>query len=459
MLAPVRLLYVASEVHPFSKTGGLADVAGALTAAIARRGHQVTVVSPWYATLGGEAPRPVATLNDPRLPEAVRVGRVSRGGVEHLFLGMRAFERDRPYGFDDDVERFARFCVAVPLAAAVVGARPDVVHLNDWQTGLVAPILRLTPVPPSVAGARTVYSIHNLQYQGRWNPWEVLAWTGLPARTVHPDALEFWGDASCAKAGIVFADQVATVSPTYAREIQTPEFGFGLDGALRAHRPLGILNGIDTAEWDPAADPHLARPYADLDGKRAAREALARELGFSGERPILGMVSRLADQKGVDLLLGALPAVARGWDLAVLGAGEPAYEGTLEGIARLAPGRAHLRARFDEPFAHRLYAGADALAMPSRFEPCGLAQMIAMRYGTLPVVRRTGGLADTVPESRGYGFDAPEPRALEAALDRARLEWGTAAWAARARAGMAADFGWGPAVDEHLRLYARLTGN
>ena len=452
----VEILYVASEVTPFSKTGGLADVAGALPAALARLGARVSVVSPWYATLDAR-PEPVASVAVPGAAETVRAGRITRDGVTYLFLGSSHFDRERPYGYPDDVERFTRFCVAVPHAAAALGLRPDVVHLNDWQAGLIAPALRFTRVPPSQARARTVFTVHNLQYQGRWNPREVLEWAGLPWSLFQPNGLEFFGDVNCLKAGLVYADAITTVSPTYAREVQTPALGEGLDGVLRRRGVTGILNGLDTAYWDPARDAHLRTPYADFAGKRAATAALRAELGFDGGRPVLSMVTRLADQKGLDLVMAALPAILEDWDLVVLGAGEARYAGPLEAVARFAPGRVAFRAGFDEPLAHRIYAGADAILMPSRFEPCGLAQMIAMRYGTLPVVRRTGGLADTVPDSRGFGFDAYEPAAMTAALRRAREAWGGDAWRARALEGMAADFGWENAAHAHLELYRRVT--
>lgn len=454
----MRLLYVTPEALPFSKTGGLGDVAGALPAALARAGLQVTVISPWYAGLHGN-PRAVGTLNLNSLPEPVRVGQEFVDGVQHLFLGFSAFSRPKQYGYEDDVQRFARFCLAVPHAAAMLGVRPDIVHLNDWQTGLLAPILRFTPMPAAMGGASIVFSIHNLQYQGRWNPWEVLAWTGLRVEVIQPDGLEFWGDASCLKAGINYADRVLTVSPTYAREVQTPAFGFGLDGALRRRGVTGILNGLDTGAWNPRADPLIHANYGAPEGKAPNRLALRERLGITDGRPLAVIVSRLADQKGLDLLLAALPGLLEHWNLAVLGNGERLYAGPLQALAALAPGRVSFCGDFDEPLAHQLYAGGDALLMPSRFEPCGLTQMIAMRYGTPPIVHLTGGLRDTVTPSRGIGFEADTPEAFEGALKQAAALYGTPAWTAMQREGMNAEFSWDAPAGEHERVYRSLAVN
>ena len=451
----MKLLYVSSEVHPYSKTGGLADVAGALPVALAASGMRATVLSPWYRTLNGE-PKLVGTLESPALPEPVRIGRLERQGVEYLFLGSSSFTRDQPYGYPDDVERFVYFSKAVPHAAGMLGLQPDVVHLNDWQTGLVAPILRLTRVPASLGRAKIVYTIHNMQYQGRWNVQEVLEWSELPPSTVGLDGLEFYGDANCAKAGINYSDAVTTVSPRYALEVQTQEFGYGLDGVLRRKGVVGILNGIDTDYWNPAQDTLIPHPYQDFDGKSASRNALVEEFGLEPSRPILAMVTRLADQKGLDLVMEALPGIVKDWNVVVLGSGDKRYAGVLEAMTTIAPERVAFRGGFNEPLAHRIYAGADAFLMPSFFEPCGLSQMISMRYGTVPIVRRTGGLANTVPESRGYGFESYDAKALTDTLARARSEWNTPAWRNRVLEGMAGEFGWAQAAQEHLRLYQAL---
>ena len=450
----MRLVYVTSEVHPFSKTGGLADVAGALPVALARLGVQATVISPWYSTLNG-SPEVVGTLEVmvKGKPYPVRVGQIMRDGVQYVFLGSESFAREQPYGYPDDVERFVRFSKAVPAAAELLQLEPDVVHLNDWQTGLIAPMLRLNRMPNRLENAKLIYTIHNLQYQGRWNPREVLEWSGLPQSTVGLDGLEFYGDANLAKAGINYSNEVTTVSPRYAQEVQTPEFGCGLEGVLSKKGVTGILNGIDTGYWNPAQDVHLTAHYSDLTGKTAARDALIRELGLDRHKPILAMVTRLADQKGLDLLLETLPSVVQDWTLVVLGSGERHYMSVLETMRLLNSARVAFSGRFDEALAHRIYAGADAFLMPSQFEPCGLSQLISMRYGTVPIVRRTGGLADTVPESRGYGFEPYTIKALTDTLARARSEFATPAWTARATAGMAGEYGWDRAAEAHIGLY------
>jgi starch synthase len=449
----LNVLYVTSEVHPFSKSGGLADVAGALPPALAREGAQVTVISPWYQELRGEKqPRLIATVRTP-LGVSWRIGRLLHDGVEQLFLGHSGFDRAGYYGHSDDVERFARFCEAVPHAAAAVGVRPDIVHINDWQAGLVAPIMRLTRVPPSQLQAKIIYTIHNIQYQGRWNPRDVLAWTGLPQSEVHPGGLEFFNDINSAKAGLVYSDAVTTVSPTYALEVQTPEMGYNLDGVLRYKGVTGILNGLDTNYWNPAIDPMLEHNYSDFAGKASSQAALRQRYHMDSERPVLAMVTRLADQKGMDLAMAALPRIVREWNLLVLGSGDPGFSGPLEALHDLVPERVVFEKGFNEALAHQIYAGSDAFLMPSRFEPCGLSQMIAMRYGTVPIVRRTGGLADTVPESRGYGFRDYKADALDATLARARSEWQSSNWAKRATEGMKADWSWNVSVRDHLKLY------
>jgi starch synthase len=450
----VRVLFVTSEVHPFSKTGGLADVAGALPPVLVRQGTSVTVISPWYANLSG-TPHVVGTLTLED-GDAFRVGRLELDGVQHIFIGSPDFDRPNFYGYDDDVRRFARFCVAVPRVAGLLGLEVDAVHLNDWQTGLLAPILRSSIVPRTFDRVGIVYTIHNLQYQGRWNIPDVLSWTGLPGFVAGSDGLEFHHDASAAKAGMVFCDAITTVSPTYAHEVQTPAMGFGMDGVLRERGVTGVLNGLDTAYWNPAQDAYLKKPYRDLRGKAVSRAALVTEFSLEPSRPILAMVTRLADQKGLDLLMAALPQVVNDWNLVVLGSGEARYRGPLEALARFATGTVAFDARFNEALAHRIYAGADAFLMPSFFEPCGLSQMISMRYGTVPIVRRTGGLADTVPESHGYGFQAYSEGAMLEALGRARADWGSSAWRKRVRVGMASDFGWDAPARAYLDLYGRL---
>jgi starch synthase len=445
-----QIAFVSSEVHPYSKSGGLADVAGALPMSLAKLGLEIKVFSPWYSSLKA-SPELIGTFELTWLGQTLRIGRVQNQGIDFIFLGLPAFERGSYYGYVDDVERFTVFCRTLQPVLEKLEFDPDVIHLNDWQTGLIAPL-----VSHSSLKAKLVYSIHNLAYQGRWNIPDVLAWSGLPPEVAGQEGLEYHGDASCAKAGLAFSDAITTVSPTYALEIQTPEYGEGLDGFLRSRGVTGILNGIDTDYWNPSTDQYLEHRYKTLEAKSAARAALCQELGLDASRPVLGMVTRLTDQKGLDLVLPALQEIVKDWNLVVLGSGEAHYQTALEALKNQMPNWVAFSNKFDEPFAHRIYAGADAFLMPSRFEPCGLSQLISMRYGTVPIVRYTGGLIDTVPESRGYGFHHYQRTAMLEALTNARRDWQSETWQSKARAGMNLNVSWDAAALEYRALYAKL---
>ncbi|WP_084473854.1 glycogen synthase [Deinococcus pimensis] len=436
-MTALRVLHVASEVYPFSRTGGLADVLDALPRALAGLGTEVTVLSPWYRDIQPK-PQLVAEFGE------VHVGEVREHGVRYLFLGLPEFDRGGVY-HPDDVWRFVRFCRAALPALDALGVSFDVLHAHDWAAGLLTMLAR-------ERGVRTVFTIHNLQYQGRWNAWEAFSWTGLP-EGAYP-ALEFFGDINLMKAGLLSADVVTTVSPTYAREITTPEFGEGLDPVLRerfARKELvGLLNGLDVERWDPGADPEV-KAYRTYKGKAPNTRALRKEIGLRG-KPVLATVTRLVEQKGIDVLVDALPELTKDWDVVVLGSGDPRLEAALrehdgQGV-RYYEG-------MNEPLAHRIYAGADAFVMPSRFEPCGLSQMIAMRYGTPPIVRTTGGLKDSVPKDVGFHFQKAGAAALvRAARSAAKALEDPAGWRERAELGMAHDFSWGTAARRYLDLYA-----
>jgi starch synthase len=445
-----QIAFVSSEVHPFSKSGGLADVAGALPVALTKLGMSVKVFSPWYIGLKA-SPELIGTLDLPGFHRSLRVGRIQENGVDFIFLGLPAFERSAYYGYFDDVERFTGFCCALLPVLEMLEFQPDVIHLNDWQTGLIAPL-----VTHSKLKAKLVYSIHNLAYQGRWNIPEVLAWSGLPPEVAGQEGLEYYGDASCAKAGLAFSDAITTVSPSYALEIQTPEYGEGLDGFLRSRGVKGILNGIDTDYWNPSTDQYLEQPYKTFDGKAKARAVLCQELAIDASSPILAMVTRLTDQKGLDLVLPALNQIVQDWNLVVLGSGEEHYQNAIKTLKNQYPSQVAFSNTFDEPFAHRIYAGADAFLMPSRFEPCGLSQLISMHYGTVPIVRYTGGLIDTVPESRGYGFYAYQTTDMLKTLANARRDWQSPTWRNKAITGMNLNVSWDAAALEYQSLYARL---
>jgi starch synthase len=376
----------------------------------------------------------------------------------------------RPHDYPDNAERFAHLSRAALALPAALGLRPSIVHANDWQSGLCPYLLRHEHgQDPALAGARTVFTIHNLAYQGVF-PKQVLPFLGLPWDVFRLDAMEFFDRVSFLKAGLSFADALTTVSPTYAREILTPDGGAGLDPVLRHRRHAlhGILNGIDVGEWDPARDPHLPAHYSarDLTGKGVCKASLQRELGLPvrPDVPLVAMVSRLVDQKGLDLVVGALgQLVTREVQLAVLGAGSPAYEDAFRSAAAAQPSQVAARIGFDEGLAHRLEAGADLFLMPSRFEPCGLNQMYSLRYGTVPVVRAVGGLEDTVEDydgwTRGTGFKFREytrealllavRRALDTYRDRR-------AWRALVLRGMVQDFSWGRSARAYEALYASL---
>jgi starch synthase len=458
----MRILFASSEVFPYSKTGGLADVAGALPRALAQLGLEVLVVTPWYAGL--RADPPPLWIGDVEVPfdggfAPVGAGTLEADGVRYAFVGHDDFRRERPYGYDDDVRRFARFTRAVPAVADRVGFRPDLVHANDWHAGYLPLVLRTGwHLPAGWPDLPSVFTIHNLQHQGVSGLDATIHWLRLPS-SAKATGMDHFGTANAMQAGLDAADRITTVSPSYAHEIQRPEYGHGLDGTLRhlAHKLTGILNGLDTTVWDPAADPHLPAGYDadDLAGKAAATAALRAELGLDEGGPIVGAVSRLADQKGIDVLLEAAPALlARGWRLALLGAGDPELERRARALAEARPGAAGVRIGHAEELAHRIYAGADALAIPSRFEPCGLSQLIAMRYGTLPVARATGGLRDTIRHGEtGFLFEHADASGLLWAAEEARRALADGRAAAMRRAAMGQDVSWDRAARTYRTLY------
>ncbi|QKT04536.1 glycogen synthase GlgA [Ectothiorhodospiraceae bacterium 2226] len=477
------ILFATSEAHPLIKTGGLGDVAGSLPGALQQIGLQVTLMMPAYRAAverAGEL-KEVTSFTVPGSAEPVRLLEGRLDDVR-LWLVDSPYHYDRPGGpyagpdgvdWPDNAQRFAVFGRAVTLAALgrIGGWHPDVVHCNDWQSGLVPALLAPEPQRPA-----TIFTVHNLAYHGLF-PWETFAALQLPFELWSMHAMEFYNQFSFIKGGLVFADWITTVSPTYAQEIRTPEFGCGLDGLLnfRADRLVGILNGVDYAVWDPAHDPHIARAYdaRSLRNKAANKRALQAKLGLAKEsKPaLLGMVSRLVEQKGVDLLLESIDwLMAREAQLAVLGTGHPPFEEALRAAAQRYPGRVGVEIGYDEQFAHLIEAGADLFLMPSRFEPCGLNQIYSLRYGTPPVVRRTGGLADTVVdatpaavkagEATGFVFDAASAAGFQEAIDRAlRLRAEQArAWGRVRTTAMAQDYSWQNSAQHYLELYQRAVG-
>ncbi len=477
--------FIAAEAVPYAKVGGLADVAGALPRELERQGVRVTLVVPGYRSIDRQrwgiervearAAR-LVNVGGRREPWVLEAATLPDSNVEVLFVGGRYFDRDGIYTdarsgreFDDQLERWVFFARAALAALAERGQRLDLLHLNDYHTALVAAYAREVHADPSVAHAATFFSIHNLGYQGFFRAQQ-FGVTGLPRAYLDPmGALEFWGAINLMKCGLVLGDVLGTVSPTYAREIQSSEeFGHGLEGVLRArsHDLIGILNGIDTDAWNPATDPGLAAHYsaADIAGKVRCKQALLDHLGmpFEPDTPVLASIGRLAGQKGIDLILEALPALlGAGLQVVVLGSGQPEYEAALQDYARRFPRQIAVRLEFDNGLAHVIEAGADFFLMPSRYEPCGLNQMYSLRYGTVPIVRRTGGLADTVQEwdaatgaGNGFTFIAFHADALLGAVDRAlRIYRDAPAMRQLQLAGMSADFSWAASARRYRAAY------
>ncbi|MDT8435884.1 MAG: glycogen synthase GlgA [Gemmatimonadota bacterium] len=478
----MRILQITPEARPWAKTGGLADVAGALTDRLARRGHEVTLAIPLYRTVreDGHADAPIVWrpgAEGPDLPVPVVVRELAAGSPGPRVLAVDApdlFDREGLYGdtYGDYSDNLLRFSVFVRAALAAAGpSRPDVVHAHDWQAALAPVYVRAGLAVGTDSRPALILTLHNLAYQGQF-PADRWADTGLPPEWFRADRLESFGRIHLLKGGILAADRVTTVSPGYAREIGTPALGFGLDGLLAGlpHPVEGILNGIDTEEWDPARDPHLPAPFepADLGGKAAAKAALQAEFGLPEipDVPLFGLVSRLVEQKGLGLIeavrgrLGDWPA-----QFVLLGTGEPRFEALLRDLAASLP-NVGARVAFSERLAHLVEAGSDFFLMPSAFEPCGLNQMISQRYGTIPVVHGVGGLADTVvdvsPEALAEGsatgivfrhFDAPAlcwaiDTAIEIHADPVRLD-------ALRQAGMRTDFSWERSGRRYEELYER----
>jgi starch synthase len=471
---------VASEVYPFAKTGGLADVLGALPRALAKLGHQVDVVMPKYRGIAVGTSIGHVTVTLGGQVDVASVSAVVDQNVRYVFVSHAAyFDRQYLYGaasrdYPDNPERFAFLSQAAVTWAASTGHQYDIVHSHDWQTGLV-PLLVQRTVPAWRGSDRpaTVFTIHNLAYQGvfdaSWLPRLGLGWD-----LMRVDALEYWNRVSFLKGGIMFAGAITTVSPRYAEEIQTPGLGFGFDGILRSRSSdlVGILNGIDYDQWNPERDLNLPVPFgaSKMAGKAAAKRRVLEAFGLPGtpdvrRRPLVAMISRMVDQKGFDLLgqiSDALPAL--GATFVLLGSGEPRFEMQWRELAIRHPNRIGVRIGFDDALAHLMEGGADLFLMPSRFEPCGLNQMYSLRYGTVPVVHATGGLFDTVHNvdeesgaGTGFAFDEYSPVALLSALGRAlQMFENRPAWRRIQMAGMREDFSWDASGREYVKVYERV---
>jgi starch synthase len=480
----MKIAMLASEVTPYAKTGGLADVAGALPKYLARLGADVRLFMPFYREVR------VKDLPLGKALDKIEIdwngGRESFSVLEHKADGFSAYfivhggyyDRDHLYGTPagddpDNGERFAFFAKAALESLKAMGFKPDIVHAHDWQAASVFAYLKHPYAgDPFFRSTRTLFTIHNLAYQGLFEK-EILAKVGLPESLFNMNDMEFFGKVNYLKAGILYATAVNTVSPRYSREIQTPEFGCGLDGLLRFRSGVlsGILNGVDYADWDPATDRRLPARFspADLAGKARSKAALLEMFGLpaGGNAPVAGMVTRLAGQKGLDIVCQALAEIFRlGVTVIILGTGDQKIQDFLKESQLEFPRQLGLKIAFDENIAHTIYGGSDMFLIPSRYEPCGLTQMYALKYGTIPVVRATGGLDDSIQEfdakalaGNGFKFTEAEPEALLGALSRALDVFSRKdLWTALMRNGMGADFSWTRSAGEYLALYRDLTG-
>jgi starch synthase len=473
---------VTPEAHPFAKTGGLAEVTGALPLALARLGHRVTMVLPRYRGIAVDRIEPTTfslggrsvSVGFARQPLAARVTAV-------LVDAPDLFDREGLYGtptgdYSDNAWRFAVFGRAALEFARFAAERPSIIHAHDWQTGLVPAYQKMHfSDDPFVGGVPAIFTIHNLAFQGIF-PAPTLDEIGFGWDVFNVQAMEYWGQISYLKAGINFSEKITTVSPNYAREIVTPEMGFGFDGVLARRQAdlVGILNGIDTARWNPQTDAFVPAHFTadSLAGKRKAKALLLEAAGLPHDkralsRPVIGLVSRLTDQKGMDLIAAAiddLMSLDAAWTM--LGNGEPRYEELWRSLAARYPDRVSATIGFDERMAHYIEAGADAFLMPSRFEPCGLNQMYSLRYGTVPIVRATGGLDDTVEDfdrttgsGTGFKFVDYTPQAMLEAVGRAVEVYRTqAAWKRIQQQGMRQDHSWDVSAREYVKVYRASLG-
>ncbi len=478
----MKVLFATSEAHPLAKTGGLADVSGALPAALQDVGVDARVLMPAYPSALEKAEN-ISRVFRIKLPEHGETS-LLRGAFPGNGVPVYLIEHDGYYGrkglYQDESARdwpdnAMRFGLLSQFAAWLAGPKtpldfkPDVLHCNDWQTGLAPAFLRYESAKPTP----TVFTVHNLAYQGIFPP-DVLKKLGLPPESFSIDGMEYYGKLSFLKAGLYYASHLTTVSPTYAGEIQTEAFGMGMQGLLatRGNELTGILNGIDMREWNPVSDPHLYAPYSadNLAGKTTNKLSLQAELGLQSDAkaPLLGMVSRLTHQKGSDVVIEAVPQLIKlGAQFAVLGSGETRLENAWRKLAAAHPGRIAVKIGYNESLCHRIEAGADIFLMPSRFEPCGLNQMYSQRYGTPPVVHKVGGLADTVThatlenlangKATGFVLDRLDRTSLVDALGRAMILFRhKLAWQKLMRNGMTRDFGWAQSARQYLGVYKKI---
>lgn len=483
---PLKVLMAASEAAPLAKTGGLGDVAGSLPPALGKLGHDVRLAMPFYLQTQKAAPQAKDTGLRLKAPVgsdilSAQVWQTDLEGCpvylikQESLYGRDGLYQDERGDFPDNARRYIFFCRAVIELAKALDFAADIVHLHDWQTGLIPAYLKSRMIDPGpLAGAKSLLTIHNLAYQGVFGS-ETFAQTGLPLEMSGIGGLEFWGNISFLKAGLVFSDALTTVSPSYAWEIQTTEGGMGMEGILTSRQAVlsGILNGADYGKWSPEKDPYLPQIYTaqDLSGKETCRRALCQafELEAPGpETAVVGFVGRLAWQKGMDILAEVAPRLLLDdVRLCILGTGELHLEAQARELAKTHQGRVGVKLLFSEELAHLMQAGADMLVMPSRFEPCGLNQLYALKYGSVPVVRATGGLKDTVEpfnpltgQGTGFWFDRPMAQDLLCALREAL--WTKARpklWQQLQQNAMNCDFSWSRSAGEYAALYQSLAAS
>ena len=483
MEKPLKILFATPEAVPFAKTGGLADVAGALPKSLRARGCELKLVMPYYRMvknsglphqyLGEEIE---VSLGDEKLRADVYLGHLNQD-IPVYFIGREEFfDRESLYStpkgdYFDNAERFIFFSKAVLNLCQRIGFSPDIIHHHEWQTGLIAAYLKSTfRNDPFYSRTAAVFTIHNIAYQGLFKK-EKFPVTGLPTEMYSPEGIEFWERINFMKAGIVYADAINTVSKKYSEEIQTPEYGYGLEGILRKKKAslYGILNGVDYEDWNPSHDPHLVARYdlKDISGKKECKKDLLREFHLPPSlenAPLLGMISRLADQKGFDLLAEILePLFALDIGFVLLGTGEQKYHDLFAQVAQKYPQKAGIRIAYDDRLAHKIEAGADFFLMPSKYEPCGLNQIYSLKYGTIPVVRATGGLDDTIlhydpatKKGNGFKFNRYDSKEFLNTLKEAiRFYFQPEHWRQLLQNAMSTDFSWERSADAYLQLYGK----
>ncbi len=480
----MNILMVASEVIPFAKTGGLADVVGSLSKELEKLGHNLTVVLPYYRmTKEGdfEVDHFKETLRIKMLDKMVE-GEILTAGMDrniavYLIKNDDYYDREGLYGtekgdYGDNAERFIFLCKATLELLKMAGFKPDIIHCHDWQTGLVPAYLKiLLKSDPFFATIKTVLTIHNLAYQGLFDQQD-MSLTGLPWEVFTPEGIEFYGKINFLKAGIVYGDIITTVSPKYAQEILTEEYGCGLEGVLQSRKEdlYGVLNGADYGEWNPEKDKFIIKNYdrSDLSGKKNCKRSILKEFGLEVEEdaPLFGMVSRLARQKGIDLVVEAAAEISRLGGLVILGKGDEIYEKLIIELANKYPNKVGVKIGFDEPLAHKITAGCDFFLIPSRYEPCGLNAIYSLKYGAIPIVRATGGLEDIISEfSSGIGWrnvfkfqDFSKDSLLSSIRFAIEIYKTKELWHTLLENALMCDYSWKKPAREYEKLYLKVLG-